>query len=202
MDINYEYNDKLSFLAEWFDYDAAFHKNFILNFYPADSTVELFDKDMNRMYLRRATCEGISLKDIFVGNTVRIYGRQINILDYADCRTKKFIGKSKEHTFAIIKPSACDKLGEVLTVILEKQFQISRMRMVTISRKEALNFYAKKKGDPFLPFMIEHLVSGPICALELVGDDAVNRWQKILGPDNPIEAREKDPQSLRAIYGN
>lgn len=201
MSTDYEYKDKLSFLAEWFDYDAAFHKNFLLNFYPSDNTVELFDRDANRMYLRRATCEGIQLKDMFVGNFVRLYGRQIKILDYADCKTKQFIGKTKEHTFAIIKPSAYDQLGEVLTAIQEKQFQISRLRSMVLTRKEALKFYENKKGDAFLPFKIEHLVSGPIVAMELVGDNAIERWRKVMGPTNPSEARSADPESLRAIYG-
>lgn len=201
-DRNYfDYTDKLCFLAEWFENETAFHKNFIVNFYPLDETVELYDRDLNRIYLRRATCDGVKMKDMFVGNTIRIYGKQLTIKDYADCRTKKFIGKSKEHTIAVIKPSAMDKLGEVITQIESNQFQICRMRMSLLSRKEGLEFYKSEKGDAFLPFKIEHLASGNIVAAELVGEDAIARFQRVVGPQDPEEARIKEPTSLRAMYG-
>lgn len=101
----YDYKDKLCFFGEWFDYDAAFHKNLLINYYPADNTVELFDHDLHRIFLKRTACEGVDLDDMFAGNRIRVYGRQIKILKYADCATERIIGKAKEHTFAILKPT-------------------------------------------------------------------------------------------------
>lgn len=196
-----DYNYKLSFLAEWFDFQSGYDKMFLMNFYPCDSTVELFDRHTNRIYLKRATCERVDAKDVYVGNTVRLYGRQIKITDYADCKTRCIIGKTKEHTLAILKPHAVEKLGEVITQIEDREFQISRLRMCKLLRKEALDFYESKKGDAFLPFMVEYMVSGPIVALELVGDNAVERWKEVIGPTDPAEARRTSPASLRAMYG-
>lgn len=197
----FDYSDKLSFLAEWFEHETALHKHFIANFYPLDESVELYDKDLNRMFLRRAKCDGIRMKDMFVGNTIRIYGKQMSITDYADGRTQNFIGKSKEHTIVVIKPSAMDKLGEVISQIQSAQFQICRLRMCLLTRKEALEFYDADKGDAFLPFKVEHIVSGNIVSMEIVGDDAVLRIEEVLGPVDPEEARVKSPTSLRALYG-
>lgn len=196
-----DYNYRLSFLAEWFDFQSTYTKKFLMNFYPCDNTVELFDRDTNRIYLKRSTCEKLDAKDVFVGNTVRLYGRQVKIKDYADCKTKCIIGKTKEHTIAILKPHAVEKLGEVITQIEDREFQISRLRMCNLLRKEALDFYESKKGEAFLPFMVEYLVSGPIVALELVGDHAIERWKEVVGPTDPQEARKTAPTSLRAIYG-
>lgn len=201
VEYDYDYKDRLAFLGDYFDYEAALHKNFIINFYPCDNTVEIFDKDLNRIYLKRSSCDGLSMKDMFVGNKVRIYGRQILITDYADCFTKDRVGKTKEHTFAIIKPGAMDKLGEILSQIEDRQFQICRLRMCQLSRKQALDFYEFRKGDAFLPFMLEHIVSGPMIALELVGINAIERWRQEIGPADPAEARKTAPQSLRALYG-
>lgn len=198
---DYDYKDKMSFLGDYFDYDAALHKNFLINFFPSDNTVEVFDKDMNRIYLKRSACEGLALKHMFLGNKIRIYGRQILITDYADCSTRKQIGTTKDHTFAIIKPGAVPKMGEILTQIQDRGFQICRMRMCRLTRKESLDFYEFRKGDAFLPFMLEHLVSGPILALELVGDNAIERWRAAIGPRDPVEARKTAPESLRALYG-
>lgn len=197
----FDYTDKLSFLAEWFDPPTGRLKKFILNYFPCDRTLELYDRELNRIYLRRATCEKLDFNDVFVGNTVRVYGRQIKIIDYADCRTKKIVGKSAEHTLAILKPHAVEKLGEVISQIEKNNFRITLLRMCSLTRKDALDFYETRKGDAFLPFMVEYLVSGPIIPMELVGENAVERWGKVLGPLDPEEARQTTPGSLRALYG-
>lgn len=198
---DFDYTDKLSFLAEWFDPPAGRFKKFLLNYFPCDRTLELYDRELNRLYLRRATCEKLDLKDVFVGNTVRVYGRQIKITDYADCRTKNIVGKAAEHTLAILKPHAVEKLGEVISQIERHGFRVTLLRMCNLTRKETLDFYESKKGDAFLPFMVEYLVSGPIVALELVGENAVERWKEVLGPTDPQEAKVNAPNSLRALYG-
>ncbi|KAF5301613.1 hypothetical protein FQA39_LY10660 [Lamprigera yunnana] len=197
----YEYNDRLVFLGDYFDYDAALHKNFLVNFYPCDTTVEIYDQNLNRIFLKRSFCDDLTMKDMFVGNKIRVYGRQILLTDYGDCVTKNRVGKSKEHTFAIIKPGAICKLGEILTQIEERQFQICHLRMCHLSRIQALDFYEFKKGDPLLPTMLEHIVSGPFVALELVGDNAIQRWRSEIGPKDPTEGRKIAPESLRALYG-
>lgn len=196
----YDYSDKFSLLAEWFDNDIAFHKKFLLYFFPCDDSLELYDRDLNRIYLRRSKCEGISLDDLFIGNTLRIYGKQLYITDYADKKSRDLIGKLKEHTILLIKPSAMDKLGQVIQHLEKENFFILKMRMCLLSRKEALEFYVMEKGDPFLPFKIEHLVSGNFIALEIVGEDAVSRALKLLGDVDPEVARQKEPNSFRALY--
>lgn len=55
---------------------------------------------------------------------MRIYGRQISITDYGDCRTKEIIGKTKQRTFVLIKPSAMEKLGDVIADIESRDFQV------------------------------------------------------------------------------
>lgn len=37
--------------------------------------------------------------------------------------------------------------------------------------------------------------------MELVGDDAIEAFKNLVGPDDPIEARGKAPNSLRALFG-
>ncbi|KAH1000706.1 hypothetical protein HUJ04_013001 [Dendroctonus ponderosae] len=199
--MEYDYNDKLAFQAEWFDYDSAYQKKFILNYYPSNNTLELFDRELNRMYLKRNKIDGLDLKDMFVGNTIRVYGRQVRITDYLDCRTKQIIGKTKEHTFTLIKPNLIPKLGEVITEIQRSGFQICNMKMCNLTRKEVLDLHEPYKGDSYLPFILEHLVSGSVVALELVGENAVEKWLEVLGPDDPLEAKKTAPNSLRALYG-
>ncbi|GLV44669.1 nmdyn-D7 [Carabus blaptoides fortunei] len=196
-----DYTDRLSFIAEWYDYERSLLKNFYLHYYPFDNSVELFDKDRNRVYLRRAVCDGVLLKDMFVGNTVRIYGRQMNITDYADARTRKLTAKKNEKTLAVFKPTVFKEIGPIITCLTARKFKITRLKMATLNQSEAIEFYESKKSDSFLPFMIEQIVSGPIVIAELVGEDAIAKWRALLGPKDPAVARKEAPDSLRAIYG-
>nr|CAH7728772.1 unnamed protein product [Callosobruchus chinensis] len=195
----FDYKDKLSFLAEWHAY--SHHKNFVVNYYPSDNTLDIFDRDLGRIYLKRTIMDTLGYRDMYVGNTIRVYSRQIKLTDYADCKTKSIVSKTEERTLSILKPCVIDKLGEIITHILSHRFHINRMRMCILNRREALDFYERLRGDSDLPFVLEHIISGPVVAMELVGEDAVNRWRELMGPCDPIEARKTHPQSLRAIYG-
>lgn len=196
-----DYTERLVFVAEWYDYERSQLKNFYLNFYPFDNSVELFDKDRNRIYLRRAVCDGVMLKDMFVGNTVRIYGRQMNITDYADLRTKKLIAKKNEKTLAILKPTVFKEIGPIISFVTSRKFKITKLKMCELNQSQAIEFYESKKSDSFLPFMIEQIVSGPIVIAEMVGEDAISKWKTLIGPKDPAVARSENPESLRAIYG-
>lgn len=197
----FDYNDKLSFLGEYFDYRSSYHKNFRINFFPSDNSLDIFDKDLNRMFLKRTRTDDVELKDMFIGNTLRIYGRQIKITDYADTFTKSIVSKTRESTIAVLKPGVVDKLGEIINKIQDNGFEISKLKMCVLSRKTALEFYEARKQEHDLPFILEHIVSGPIVGLELVGENAVEKWKEMMGPGDPIEARRVAPNSLRALYG-
>lgn len=73
--------------------------------------------------------------------------------------------------------------------------------MCQLNGKEAIEFYEHKKTDPYLPFLIDHIQSGPILAMVLVGENARENWKKLIGPTDPSQARIEAPDSLRAKYG-
>ena len=52
-----------------------------------------------------------------------------------------------------------------------------------------LKLIGKFTGKHFFDDLIEFIVSGPVIALELMGDDVIARWNKIIGPNNASEAR-------------
>lgn len=74
----FDYSSRLVFLADWFDASTGNIMKFILYFFPFDSTVEIWFRTKKEIFLRRSLCDGISFKDMFLGNTVRIYGRQVS----------------------------------------------------------------------------------------------------------------------------
>ena len=188
-------------MTEWYDHKIDQMKRFRLSFFPYNDTIELYDLDFKKLCLRRTRCDTISRSDIFIGNSVRIYGRNVQIKEFANKFTRDVMEREMEHTFALIKPGNLDSLGSYVNEIHARKFKILRMRMRTMSRKEALDFYENRKGDVFLPFTIENMVTGPLIGIELVGRNAVKRWREEIGPTDPEEARKTHPNSLRAKYG-
>lgn len=49
--------------------------------------------------------------------------------------------------------------------------------------------------------LVSSLTSGPVVAVELVGEDAVYAWHNLMGPSDPADARAALPDSIRAKYG-
>lgn len=43
--------------------------------------------------------------------------------------------------------------------------------------------------------------SGPVVAMELMGDEAMSIWRGLLGFSDPAVARREAPQSVRAQFG-
>ncbi|PIN97440.1 hypothetical protein AB205_0196500, partial [Aquarana catesbeiana] len=49
--------------------------------------------------------------------------------------------------------------------------------------------------------LIQFMTSGPIVAMEVIGDEAIASWRKLLGPTNSSVARSDSPESIRARFG-
>lgn len=105
-------------------------------------------------------------------------------------------------TLALIKPDlvAEEIYPEILGEILD-EFDIVGMKMLKLSSEEAGKFYSEHKDKSFYPALVEFMSSGPLLALALQGPDAIRRWRGMMGPTDPEVAREKEPNSLRALYG-
>ena len=71
----------------------------------------------------------------------------------------------------------------------------------SIIRSEAVKFYEAKQTDPNFSNMVNFLISGPVIAMELLGDGAICKWRSMVGPTDPAEARSAAPKSMRARFG-
>lgn len=50
--------------------------------------------------------------------------------------------------------------------------------------------------------LLQFITSGPIVAMEILGDDAVCKWKTLLGPANSAVAQTDAPDSIRANFGH
>lgn len=91
-------------------------------------------------------------------------------------------------------------LGKLLDSILDEGFEISALQMFTLDKATAEEFFEVYKGVfPEFSQMIDHVTSsGPVIAMEVRQENAVNTFRKLCGPHDPEEARSVKPSSLRA----
>jgi len=108
--------------------------------------------------------------------------------------------KSGQFTFSMIKPTAFHNkhAGEIITMIYERGFQIVAMKMTRLSLAEAQMFYKVHEERPFFNDLCAFMSSGPIIALILVKENAVEDYRKIIGSTDPSMAEEG---TIRHVFG-
>lgn len=96
------------------------------------------------------------------------------------------------YTFAMIKPSACRKnhVGPILAMINQAGFRISAIRSTKLTKEEAETFYEMHRGKEFFNDLCEFMSSGPIIALLLEKENAIDDFRKLIGNTNPSMAEE------------
>ncbi|XP_021495106.2 nucleoside diphosphate kinase 7 isoform X1 [Meriones unguiculatus] len=193
--------ERFAFLAEWYDPNASLCRRYELLFYPADGSVEMHDVKNRRTFLKRTKYEDLRVEDLFIGNRVNVFSRQLVLVDYADQYTARQLGSRKEKTLALIKPDAICKVGEIIEMINKNGFTITKLKMAMLSRKEAVDFHVDHHSRPFYNELIQFVTSGPVIAMEILRDDAICEWKKLLGPANSGLARTEAPESIRALFG-
>ena len=105
-----------------------------------------------------------------------------------------------QRTLAIIKPDATKKrlIGRILQRVEDEGFAVTEMKMLHLSRDEALGFYAVHKGKKFYEDLAAFMSSGPIVVMVLEAEDAIARWREVMGATDPAQAK---PGTLRRLYG-
>jgi len=105
-----------------------------------------------------------------------------------------------ERTLAIIKPDAVKKqvIGDIIRRYEGAGLQPIEMKMLTLSKKEAEEFYAVHRERPFFDSLTSFMARGPIVVLVLEGEEAVRRYRDLMGATDPAKA---EPGTIRAVHG-
>ncbi|XP_026280816.1 nucleoside diphosphate kinase 7 [Frankliniella occidentalis] len=190
------------FKGEWKEVENCKVTEFLITYFPGDSSIELFDLKKHRLFLKRNKCHQVALKDLFVGNSVNIFSRQITITDYGDSMTKQRLSIKMQKTFGLLQSNQIKNLGPILEAIQEGGFTIGRMRMISLTREQALVLFKNVKEAVLQNDLVTHTISGPVVVLELLGNNAIQSWADFIGPMDPEEAKRSSPTSLIAKYGH
>ena len=95
-----------------------------------------------------------------------------------------------ERTLSIIKPDATRRnlTGKINARFEEKGLRIVAQKRLQLTQAQAEAFYAVHKARPFFGELVSFMISGPVVAQVLEGENAVAANRDIMGATDPKKA--------------
>ena len=95
-------------------------------------------------------------------------------------------------TFSLIKPKAVENgyIVPILSKIKTAGFRISALKFLELTCAQAGGFYAIHKDKPFYDDLVKFMSSGPVVAIILEKENAIEDYRKLIGTTNPKDAKE------------
>ena len=91
-----------------------------------------------------------------------------------------------EYTLAIIKPEAIIYRKEIERRIYEECFEVCQTRWLQLTPEQASEFYSDSYRQINFAHLVEYMASGPIVAMVLAKQQAVEDWRMLMGPTKVI----------------
>ncbi|MGA7561594.1 MAG: nucleoside-diphosphate kinase [Desulfobaccales bacterium] len=106
---------------------------------------------------------------------------------------------STEKTLSLIKPDGVARglVGEVIGRLEKRGLKIKALKLVQLSKAQALDFYQVHQERPFYQSLTTFMSSGPIVAMILEGDQAVQVYRDLMGA---TDYRRAAPGTIRADF--
>ena len=106
-----------------------------------------------------------------------------------------------QETFSIIKPDATKRnlTGSINMLIEKSGLRIIAQKRIKLERDQAEKFYSVHKDKPFFNDLVTYMTSQPVVVQVLSGDNAIERYRKIMGATNPENAEEGTIRKLHAL---
>ena len=104
-----------------------------------------------------------------------------------------------ERTLILVKPDAFVRnlTGEIIARFERKGLALVALKLETLSRETAERHYAEHNGKPFFGELVDFITSGPLVAMVLEGESAVEAARQVIGATNPLQA---SPGSIRGDF--
>ncbi len=106
---------------------------------------------------------------------------------------------SIEQTLSMIKPDGVARglIGEIIGRFEKAGLKIRAMKLLHLSKAQALQFYEVHKERPFYDSLTSFMSSGPIVAMILEGDNAIQVNRDLMGA---TDYRQAAPGTIRADF--
>ena len=104
-----------------------------------------------------------------------------------------------EATLSLIKPDAVERnlIGKIVQIFEDNGLVIDQMKKIKVDMNFAKKFYSVHSDKPFFNDLCSYISSGPLVAMVLKGDNAVQKNRDLMGATNPKDAK---PGTIRNLY--
>jgi nucleoside-diphosphate kinase len=105
-----------------------------------------------------------------------------------------------QKTFTILKPDTvrAGRAGAIISEIEKAGFRIRAMKMLHLTEPQAQGFYYVHKERPFFGSLVKFMTEGPIVAMVLEADNAIEKLRNVMGATDPAKA---EAGSIRKQFG-
>src|SRR5579875_3872074 len=104
-----------------------------------------------------------------------------------------------ERTLILVKPDAFARnlTGEIIARFERKGLRLVALKLMTMTRELATQHYAEHEGKGFFGELVDFITSGPLVAMVLEGESAIEAARQVIGATNPLQAA---PGSIRGDF--
>ncbi|MGZ4238734.1 MAG: nucleoside-diphosphate kinase [Solirubrobacteraceae bacterium] len=104
-----------------------------------------------------------------------------------------------ERTLILVKPDAFARnlTGEIIARFERKGLRLAALKQMTMTAELAERHYAEHAEKPFFGELVSFITSGPLVAIVLEGDRAVEAARQVIGATDPLKA---SPGSIRGEF--
>ncbi|MBI5399396.1 nucleoside-diphosphate kinase [Candidatus Saganbacteria bacterium] len=91
----------------------------------------------------------------------------------------------------MIKPDGVARglTEEILDRITKAGLKIIQTKQLSVTPEMAADLYAPHFGKNFYPGLLNFIISGPVLACQLQGEEAINHLRQIMGATDPRQAQ-------------
>ena len=100
----------------------------------------------------------------------------------------------------MLKPDSVQRalVGDIIARLERRGLKIAGMKLMQVTDELAHQHYGEHEGKPFFADLVQFITSGPIVAMVLEGENAVELVRATMGSTNPVDS---PPGSIRGDYG-
>lgn len=105
----------------------------------------------------------------------------------------------QKREFLLVKPDGVRRglVGEIIKRLEMKGLRITKLKMLRLTRECAENIYDVHKGKSFYDDLVRFMTSGPVVAVLVEGEEAVDVVRTMIGP---TDGRKAPPGTIRGDY--
>ncbi len=106
-----------------------------------------------------------------------------------------------EQTLSLIKPDAVERnlIGKIIQIFEDNGLVVEKLKKIHVDLDFAKKFYSVHSERPFFNDLCSYISSGPLVAMVLKGENAIQKNRDLMGATNPKEAKSGTIRNLYAI---